>query len=195
MSENAGLAAAVRNYPPLILGANTQPANGTGPYALSCPTGGRVEQRGGRVTEYLGADPASPELCRMRVDGQEVAAWYGIWLTTWPGADMARAAFDRLIHGRTGAVEAFDVVMSPDLAFHDIMRNEGVEAIRLRGRTYRALKLSHYREGANGNTYRSVSTGWKDIDSGMIVYATYQHISGAPEIDVPILPTAIIPAH
>lgn len=191
---DGGLADAVRNYPPLILGANTRPADGTGPYARACPSGGQVEQRGGRVTEYLGAAPASPELCRMRVNGAEVAAWYGIWLTTWPGADMAHAAFGRLVHGRTGDVQAFDVVMAPGLAFHDIMRNEGVEDIALRGRTYRTLKLSHYREGTDGNTYRSVSTAWKDLDSGMILYSTYQHISGAPEIDVPILPTAIVPA-
>lgn len=193
-APDGGLAGAMRNYPPLILGANTRPTDGTGPYARPCPEGGRVEQRGGRATEYLGADPASPELCRMRLDGVEATGWYGIWLTTWPGADAAHAAFNRLVHGRTGDVEAFDVTMGPDLAFHDIMRNEGIEAITLRGRMYRALKLSHYREGGRGNTYRSVSTGWKDMDTGMILYATYQHISGAPEIDVPILPTAIIPA-
>ena len=134
MPPDSGLAAATRNYPPLILGVNTRPTDGKGPYALPCPTGGRVEQRGGRVTEYLGADPASPELCRMRVDGIEVAGWYGIWLSIWPGADMAHIAFDRLIHGRTGDLEAFDVVMGPGYAFHDIMRNEGIETITLRGK-------------------------------------------------------------
>lgn len=82
--------------------------------------------------------------------------------------------------------------VAPDFSFHDVLRNEGIEDIRLLGTTYRALKISHYREGAEGNTYRSVSTAWKDLDSGMVVYATYQHISGAPEIYVPVLPTAII---
>ena len=189
-----GLQVTIHNYPPLIIGSNTQLTEGVGPFPLACPTGGRVEQRGRRVTKYLGADPASPELCRMRVDGVPVEGWYGIWLTIWPGADMAHAGFTTLIHGRTGDVVGFDVDMGPGRKYHDVMRNEGIETIMLRGKTYRALKLSHYREGAEGNTYRSVTTGWKDMDSGMIVYATYQHIAGAPEIDVPILPTVIRPA-
>ena len=187
-----GLAQAERNYPPLILGANTRPTDGRGPFPPACPAGGRVEQRGGLVTEYLGADPARPELCRMRVNGTAVEGWFGIWLTTWPGADMARGAIERLIQGRTGDVVGFDVNMGPGHVFHDVQRNEGIESITLLSATYQALKISHYREGADRNTYRSVTTGWKDLASGMIIYATYQHISGAPEINVPIIPTAII---
>ena len=189
-----GLQAAIANYPPLIVGANTQPADGSGPLPRPCPVGGRVEQRGGLVTEYLGPDPASPDLCRMRIGGQEVEGWYGIWLTTWPGAGMAHDALARLIHGRTGQVEAFDVDIGPGRRYHDIQRNEGIESILLLGHTYRAMKISHYREGADGNTYRSVSTAWKDLATGMILYATYQHISGIPEIDVPIIPAAIVAA-
>lgn len=187
-----GLEQARRNYPPLILGANTTPATGQAPYARACPAGGRIEQRGPAI-EYLGADPASPELCRMRIGGASVQGWFGIWLTNWPGADPAHRAMARLIAGRTGDTEAFDVRVAPDFSFHEVLRNEGIEDIRLLGTTYRALKISHYREGAEGNSYRSVSTAWKDLDSGMVVYATYQHIAGAPEIYVPVLPTAIIP--
>lgn len=189
-----GLDQARRNYPPLIMGANTRAADGAGPFARACPVGGRVEREGGPATEYLGSDPTYPALCRMRVAGQAVEAWYGIWLTTWPGADLAHAAMDRLIRGRTGDIEAFDVRIAPNYSFHDVMRNDGVEDIRLLGRVYRAVKISHYREGAEGNIYRSVTTGWKDLGSGLLIYVTYQHIAGAPEIHVPLIPAAIVPS-
>ena len=192
---NPGLEQAARNFPPLILGANTRAVDGAGPYARSCPAAGAVvEQRGGPAFEYLGASAANPDLCRMRMAGQEFEAWYGIWLTSWPGADAAYPALTRVLRGRTGDVQAFDVRMAPGMQWHDLIRNEGVEAIRLLGVTYRALKISHYREGFAGNIYRSVATVWKDMDSGLLIYATYQHISGAPEIDDPMIPTAIRPA-
>ena len=192
---DGGLDQARRNYPPLIIGANTTVVSGPAPFVRSCPAaGGRVEQSGGPAFEYLGADPASPDLCRIRLGKETVRGWYGIWLTDWPGADQAYPALARLIHGQTGDVEAFDVTLGPGLQYHDLIRNEGIEAIPLLGRTYRAIKLSHYREGFGGNIYRSVSTVWKDVESGMLIYGTYQHISGAPVIDDPLLPTAILPA-
>ncbi len=186
-----GLEQAVRNFPPLIIGANTRVTDGTGPFARPCSDGGSVTQIDGVVTSYHGSIAGRPALCRVQIGGTDVEAWYGIWLTTWPGADQAAAAMDRLIHGKTGQTEAFDVRMSPTFSFHDVLRNDGVETIRLIGRTYQALKISHYREGAEGNSYRSVTTGWKDMASGMLLYVTYQHISGSPEIGVPLLPAAI----
>ena len=189
---NAALDAAARNYPPLIPGENIGPATGALPTA--CPAAGaRVETKGGPTFEYLGGT-ATPDLCRVRIGGEEVQAWYGIWLTTWPGAEQAYPAMKRVIAGRTGDVVGFDVRMAPGYAFHDLLRNEGIESIRLLGTTYRAMKLSHYREGYDGNFYRSVSTVWKDMASGMLIYGTYQHISGAPEIEDPLIPTAIVPA-
>ena len=191
---NTSLQQAMRNYPPLIMGANTIRADGTPPYARACAVGGRVEQRGGPNFEYLGPSPSNPDLCRMRIGGKVVEGWYGIWLDTWPGAAAAYPALTRIIRGRTGDVEAFDTIMaSPGLHFHDLIRNEGIESIPLLGKTYLALKLSHYREGFDGNIYRSVATVWKDLRSGMLLYGTYQHISGTPEIDDPLLPSAIIP--
>ena len=83
--------------------------------------------------------------------------------------------------------------MAPGLAFHDILRDDGVEDIRLLGTVHRAVKISHYREGMEGDTYRSLTTGWKDLASGMLLYVTYQHIAGTPELYVPLLPTAIVP--
>jgi len=188
-----GLAEAARNYPPLITGFNVLPTDGAGPYPRACPAaGGRVERRGGPAFLYDGASPASPDLCRLRIGGQATEAWYGIWLTAWPGADQAYPALKRVIQGRTGTVEGFDVRIVPGAQFHDLIRNEGVEDINLLGTTYRALKISHYREGFEGNTYRSVSTVWKDLPTGLLIYATYHHISGRPEIDVPLVPTAIV---
>ena len=185
---------AARNYPPLIVGSNTTAV--TGPVSpRACPaTGSRVEQKGGPTFEYLGSAPGQPALCRIRVGGDVVEGWYGIWLTVWPGVEQAYPALTRIMQNGTGAVEGFDVDMSPGPQFHDLIRNEGLERINLLGRDYDALKISHYREGFNGNSYRSVATVWKDMASGMLIYATYQHIAGRPVIDDPLVPTAIVPA-
>ncbi len=191
---NPGLDAAARNYPRLILGGNVRATNGSPPYARSCPAAGaRVEQRGGPAFEYLGASAASPDLCRMRVGPDVIEGWYAIWLTDWPGVEQAIPALRRVIQGRTGTVAGFDVSMAPGYQWHDLIRNEGVEDINLLGTVYHALKISHYREGFGGNTYRSVSTVWKDIPTGMILFATYNHIAGKPELDDPLIPTAIVP--
>lgn len=193
-SADSGLAQAGRNFPPMIIGANTQAVSG--PVAVrSCPApGGRVEQKGGPTFEYLGASPASPDLCRIRIGGETVEGWYGIWLTNWPGAAAGYPALTRVMRGGTGAVEGFNVVVPPGNHYHDLIRNEGVEDIQLLGKTYRAIKLAHYREGFEGNIYRSVSTIWKDLPTGLLIYGTYEHISGAPEIDDPLIPTRIAPA-
>ena len=191
---NPALDAAARRYPPFVLGANVRATNGSPPYARACPAAGaRVEARGGPVFEYLGASPTNPDLCRMRVDADTVEAWQGIWLTDWPGAAAAAPAMKRVIQGRTGTIAGFDVQAAPGAQWHDLIRNEGIEDINLLGTTYHAVKFSHYREGFGGNTYRSVSTVWKDIPTGMILYATYNHIAGRPELDGPLTPAAITP--
>ena len=185
---------AAANYPPMILGRNVHPTDGSD-VARSCPApGARVEQKGGPTFEYAGSDPSDPDLCVMKVGGDAVKAWYGIWLTDWPGAADAHGALRQVIHGPSGTVTGFDTNMLPGLQWHDLIRNEGVEDIALLGQAYHTLKLSHYREGFGDNDYRSVSTVWKDIPTGMLVFGTYQHISGHPEIDDPLIPTAIVPA-
>jgi hypothetical protein len=153
-----------------------------------------VEQRGGPAFEYLGASPANPDLCRMRVGSDVVEGWFAIWLTEWPGVEDAVPAMRRVIQGPTGTVAGFDVRMMPGFQWHDLVRNEGIEDINLLGTTYHALKISHYREGFDGNAYRSVSTVWKDIPTGMILYATYNHIAGRPELEGSLTPAAIVPA-
>jgi hypothetical protein len=188
-----GVSQARFNYPPLIIGANVYPLTGQGPFPRSCPPAGmRVEQKGGPTMEYLGADPSNPDLCQMRVDGDLVKGWYGIWLTIWPGQENAYPALKQIIHGSTGDVVGFDTRMQPGLQWHDLIRNEGVEYITLLGKTYTAYKISHYREGFEGNNYRSVSTIWKDVPTGLLIYGTYDHIAGQPSIDDPLLPTEIV---
>ena len=194
-AQESGLAAASARFPALVSGPIVRSADGSGSFARPCPaSGAKVEQRGGPTITYDGADPATPELCHMRFDGQAAEAWFGIWLTNWPGADRASAAIKRLLQGRTGDTEGFVVRMTPERTYYDILRNEGIEQLSLLGRTYQTIKISHYREGASPNTYRSVVTGWKDVATGMLVYVTYQHISGAPETGTPLDPTAITPA-
>ena len=189
------LAQAQRDFPPLILGGTVHAGDGSGPYPPSCPQSGSVQQRGGPTTEYFGSVTGEPDLCVLHIGGQPVKAWFGIWLTIWPGAEMAHGAMQTLIHSPAGTMAGFDVNMGPGHLFHDVMRNDGIEDIVLRGRTYSAIKISHYRAGAGGNRYRSVTTGWKDLGTGMLIYVSYQHISGTPEIDVPLIPTAILPTN
>ena len=192
--HTAALEAALRDYPPLIMGANVRAAAPGSIVPKSCPAAGsRVEQKGGPTMEYLGASPSDPDLCLMRIGGEAVEAWYGIWATAWPGADYAHRGLARVIASRTGDVVGFDTA-TPDAKWHDLIRLEGIEDIKLLGRIYSAMKLSHYREGFDGNTYRSVSTVWKDVPTGLLIYGTYQHISGQPELDDPLIPTAIVPA-
>ena len=99
-----------------------------------------------------------------------------------------------MIEGRTGTVTSFDTRMLPGMQWHDLIRNEGIEDINLLGKTYHAVKLSHYREGFDDNGYRSVSTVWKDIPTGMILYGTYNHMAGRPELDGSLTPAKITPA-
>ena len=191
------LEGAMKRFPPLIVGGNvtavTAPNTAVPP---SCPkAGSRVEQKGGPTLLFMGISNGNPDLCHMKVGDDEMDAWFGIWGTTWPGAEAGYRAIQRAVHGRTGDVFGFDTTAQPGVAaWHDLVRNDGVEQIPLLGRTYRAVKLAHYREGFNGNTYRSVATLWVDLDTGLPVYATYQHIAGRPELDSPLIPTAIVPA-
>ena len=188
----AALRDAATRYPPLIIGPGVERAAGSGPVPTICGAlGGVVEGRGTPAFVYRGAEANEPELCNLSVGGESAQAWFGIWLTSWPGADLGRSALRQVIAGKTGDVVGFDVVMSPRLSYHDLIRNEGVEQLQLLGYTYPALKISHYREGFNGNSYRSLSTVWKDFGTGMILYAAYQHISGQPVLDGPLDPTSI----
>ena len=194
-AEAAALQEALRNYPPLIIGSNTNPVTTPGQdVPKSCPdAGAKVATMGGPTFEYLGTSTKDPALCEMRVDGQPFEAWYGIWGADWPGAEYGRRGIERVMQSKTGDVAGFNVMVDYG-PFHDLIRHEGVEDIRILDKTYRALKLAHYREGFDGNTYRSLSTVWKDIPTGILIYGTYQHIAGAPVLDGVLIPEAITAA-
>jgi hypothetical protein len=187
-----GLQAAMADYPPMLLYGSVHATDGSD-RPRPCAPGGEVQTMGGPTFAYAGADPANPALCRMTIGGEPALAWYGIWITDWPGADQARPLLQEVIDGPSGTVRGFVNHLGPSRQYYDLMRNEGVEDIWLIDRFYHALKISHYREGYGDNNYRSVSTIWKDIPTGMLIYGTYQHISGQPVIDDPLLPTKIVP--
>ncbi len=185
----AGLEDAATRYPPFTTGENVQPTPGVKPAA--CPAAGEVERLGGLVIAYHGADPATPRLCRMSVNGTPYRAWNAIWHDDWPGADLAEDALIPVMEGPTGTVRGFDTRAGPGAAWHDLLRNEGVEDITLLGHVYHAIKVSHYREGFEGNIYRSVTTVWKDIPTGAVLFTTYNHIAGRPALEQAFIPVRI----
>lgn len=82
--------------------------------------------------------------------------------------------------------------MAANRTYYDGLRNKGLEDIRLLGKVFHTTRVSHDREGAPLNTDRSVVTDWNDMDAGIIVDVTHQHISGAPETGTPLDPMLII---
>jgi hypothetical protein len=58
---------------------------------------------------------------------------------------------------------------------------------------YPAVKLTHEREGLDGNVHRSVVTQRPDLRAGMVAYQNYQRISGRPEPGIAWDPAAITP--
>jgi hypothetical protein len=55
------------------------------------------------------------------------------------------------------------VRMTPERTYYDVLRNEGLEDLRVAGRVFHMVKISHHRESAPPNVYRSIVTGWKDM--------------------------------
>ena len=151
--------------------------------AICPPAGSRVEENIGITLVYLGTVPGHPDLCREQ-RGQAVGDYYyGVWMTSWPGASEAKLALRRVIFGPPGTVARFDTIEGPSLKWHETLRNEGYEHLHVAGRYYNTMKIAHEREGFGGNLYHSIVTQWRDIRTGMTVYMNYQHISGWPEAD------------
>lgn len=147
-----------------------------------CPRSmGIVDRSVGPTVIYLGADPANPEVCRMKRGNDVETFFFGIWNTAWPGAEAARDAIRQVYAGPAGTSVTFDTSAGPGLQWHDTMRNGGVEDLRVLGQVFRTLRVVHEREGFGGNTYHSVITQWRDLATGMAIYQNYQHISGQPE--------------
>jgi len=158
-------------------------AEGTGPMPPSCPAAGsKVMRSPGPPIEFRGAVAGNADLCRVSFGGgPEIPLYFGIWAEPWPGSAEAYSALKRVISGPAGTTVSFDTTAAPGAQWHDVLRNEGVEDLNVAGRARPAMKIAHYREGFDGNSYRSVTTGWKEISSGMMIYVNYRHISGHPE--------------
>ena len=88
----------------------------------------------------------------MRFDGKPVEAWFGIWLASWPGAEPARTFSDTSSRGAPATPRVSSCECQLEQSYYDVLRNEGIEDLRLLGRVYRAVKISHYREGVAPNT-------------------------------------------
>jgi hypothetical protein len=177
-----GVAVAQVAVPPMDTGPGIWATDGSGPAPPACPRAGTVVQRGMLpAIEYRGAAPDDPALCLVRIGTTDLPMYFGMWAREWPGSAAARDAIGRAIHGPTGKAIIFDTSMAPGLQWHDVIRNEGLEELNVFGQRRPTVKIAHYREGYGGNTYRSVTTGWKDLQSGAVIYVTYRHISGRPE--------------
>ena len=138
----------------------------------------RVTRSAGGTIEYGGVVPAVPDLCRLtRADGAG-KFYFGVWRSDWPGAGQAYPAIRAVILGAPGAQSSFITRAYPGQQFKDSFTNEGMEAVTVDGHTYQALKLAHEREGIEGNTYHSIITGWRDIETGVALRTEEKQISG-----------------
>ncbi|MBC7801442.1 MAG: hypothetical protein H7Z10_12545 [Gemmatimonadaceae bacterium] len=148
----------------------------------ACPPAfGVVDRSVGASVVYIGADPANPEICRMKRGNAIETFYFGIWNTAWPGAEAAYRALQQVYAGPPGTEVKFDVSAGPGLQWHETLRHGGMEDLRLLSGVYRTMRVVHEREGYGGNTYHSVITQWKDVQTGMVIYQNYQHIAGYPE--------------
>ena len=187
--DASAIQAALGRFPPLLLGANVQPVMAPGTIVpRACPApGARLTPRGGPAVDYEGADPSDPTLCRTSAG----PSWFGLWPQSRPGAPYAARALQTVLQGRTGDAAAFDTTEPGVGQWHDLLRNDGLEDIALLGRTWRAIRIAHYREGIPPTEDRSLVTAWKDVETGIVLYVTHLHIAGRPELDAPMAPAAI----
>ncbi len=187
--DASAIQAALSRFPPLLLGANVQPVMAPGTIIpRPCPApGARVNPRGGAAIIYDGADPSDPILCRTSAG----PTWFGLWPQSRAGAPYAARALQTVLQGRTGDAAAFDTTEPGIGQWHDLLRNDGLEEITLAGQTWRAIRIAHYREGIPPTPDRSLVMSWKDVDTGIVIYATHQHIAGRPDLEAPLIPTAI----
>ncbi len=157
------------------------PAFAAGAAPAFCPSKpGFVLRSTGLLFQYLGSEPGQPDVCLVLRNSAQAELYSGIWDKAWPGAEAARIALRKVITGPAGTSAAFDTVVAPGIEWHETVRNEGTEDLEVLGRTFHTVKIAHERVGFGGNTYHSIVTNWKDVQTGMILYSNYQHISGSP---------------
>ena len=155
------------------------PAAAVAARPAACPSEPvRVERSRGGTIDYLGSVPGIPELCRVtRADGAG-ELYFGVWRSDWPGAGQAYPAIRTVVLGGLGARSSFVTRSWPGLQWTDSFVNEGIEPLSVDGRSYQTLRLAHERSGIEGNTYHSIITTWRDVDTGIALKVFEQQISG-----------------
>lgn len=145
----------------------------------ACPTTPLevVRSRGG-VIDYLGAIPNVPDLCRVVRGGEEGNYYYGVWKSDWPGAGEAYPAIKTAILGVAGTRTDFVTRSDPGMQWLDTFTNEGLETITVEGVSHTTLRLAHERNGFAGNSYHSIITNWRDVNTGVTLRTYEQQISG-----------------
>ena len=130
------------------------------------------------MIDYAGTAPGIPELCRIRRNGEESEFYFGVWRSDWPGAGQAYPAIRTAVLGPVGTKTTFITRSIPGWQWVDTFINEGVEQVTVDGRTYKALRLAHERQGIEGNTYHSIITGWRDVETGISLRTVENQIAG-----------------
>ena len=137
-----------------------------------------VKRSAGGTLDYRGTADGLADLCRIeRADGGG-AFYFGVWRTDWPGAGQAYPALHTVILGPKGTRAEFITRSVPGLQWTDSLVNEGRESLTIDGQAYQTLKLSHERNGIEGNTYHSIITSWRDIATGVTLKVVETQISG-----------------
>ena len=146
---------------------------------VDCPaTRIRVVRSAGGSIDYLGSVPGVPALCRERRADGEADYYLGTWRSDWPGAGQAYPALWAVLHGPKGTRAAFVTRSVPGLQWNDSFINEGVETVRVGTADRPALRVAHEREGIEGNTYHSIITQWRDVETGVTLKTVEDQIAG-----------------
>lgn len=146
---------------------------------LACPDRPvTVARSRGGATVYQGTVDGIQDLCRLQTADDSGDFYFGLWRTDWPGAGQAYPALRKVVSGQGGTREQFVTRAMPGLQWNDVFVNEGREPLNVGDRVYQTLRMSHEREGIEGNTYHSVITNWRDVRTGVILKVVENQISG-----------------
>lgn len=137
-----------------------------------------VVRSAGGTLDYRGTADGLADLCRVERSDGGGAFYFGVWRTDWPGAGQAYPALHTVILGPKGTQAAFVTRSVPGWQWTDSLVNEGREALTIDGQVYQTLRLSHERNGIEGNTYHSIITSWRDIATGVNLKVVETQISG-----------------
>ncbi len=161
----------------LAAGSPALAADITSPAA--CPsTPIRVIRSSGGMTDYTGIFAGIPELCRMSRPDGDGYFYDGVWRSDWPGAGDAFPGLHAVLFGPTGTKATFTTQAGPGLQWVDTLTNEGPGTLVVDGQPHTVLQIAHERAGFDGNTYHSIITSWRDVQTGATLKTVEHQISG-----------------